>query len=99
MDLAAQNGHIHVLEFLLTHRREGCKRAVDLASQYGRLDVLRWLWEHMGPSNDNIATNMTSPTATLNASNNVARDNRRLVARCSIFGFDWALGNGHMDGN
>ena len=44
MDLAAENGHLHVVRWLHDNRSDGCTSvAMDLAARNGHLDVVRFL--------------------------------------------------------
>ncbi|KAG6610435.1 uncharacterized protein IUM83_06483 [Phytophthora cinnamomi] len=47
MDVAAQHGHLPVLQWFHENRSEGCShRAMDYAAGNGRLDIVWWLEEH-----------------------------------------------------
>ncbi|EGZ14839.1 hypothetical protein PHYSODRAFT_509529, partial [Phytophthora sojae] len=47
MDLAAKNGHLEMVEWLGTHRYEGCTvAAMDAAAGRGHLEVVKWLHRH-----------------------------------------------------
>ncbi|KAF0690287.1 Aste57867_18313 [Aphanomyces stellatus] len=47
MDAAAAKGHLAIVQFLHTNRREGCSvEAMDLAATYGHLDVVQFLHTH-----------------------------------------------------
>lgn len=47
MDLAAANGHLHVVQWLHENRSEGCTTAaMDGAAEAGHLEVVEWLHEN-----------------------------------------------------
>lgn len=47
MDLAAEYGHLHVLNWLHVYRTEGCTtNAMDIAAKKGYIQVLDWLHTH-----------------------------------------------------
>ena len=47
MDTAACKGDLNVVEYIHTHRHEGCTtKAMDWASKYGQLDVVKFLHEN-----------------------------------------------------
>jgi hypothetical protein len=46
-ELAAENGHLHVVEWLHENRREGCTTvAMNRAAGKGHLHVVEWLHEN-----------------------------------------------------
>jgi hypothetical protein len=47
MDLAAGNGHLHIVKWIHFNRDEGCSHeAMDWAAEDGHLDVIEWLHEN-----------------------------------------------------
>lgn len=63
MDEAAGNGHLDIVKWLNSNRKEGCSiRAMNHAALNGHLDVVKWLHEtHVGnctnSAMDNAAKN------------------------------------------
>ena len=47
MDIAAAEGDLNVVEYMHTHRHEGCTtKAMDYASRNGHLNVVKFLHEN-----------------------------------------------------
>eukprot|EP01133_Synstelium_polycarpum_P003790 gene3790-4371_t len=95
MNNAARYSHIDVLEYLHTHRKEGCSRdAMDLACAQGSLEALEFL-------NDKRKEGATRKAMDMAATNGhysiVEYLHNRRTEGCTAQALDGAAGNGHID--
>lgn len=94
MDVAAELGHLEVIQWLHAHRREGCTTdAMDLAACNGHLHVVAWLHEHRREGCTTDAMDLAAASGHLSMLRFL---HRRRCEGCSELAMDLAAAQGHL---